>query len=261
MNKSDVKVVILCGGKGTRLREVSELVPKPLVNIGEMPILWHIMKGYSMQGYKNFILCLGYKGESIRNFFLNYINNTHDLTLNLNTGSIKYGIGEKEDWNVTLVNTGLETNTGKRLYLIKKYIEKDPYFLLTYGDGVSNVNIDEVVKFHNSKKAIVTITGIKAPSKYGQVKTNDEGIATQFVQYPLLDDRINGGFMVLSKEFLNHSKLAENLPLEDSIIELTNHGKIAVYPHDGVWHCMDTPQHFDELNKLWNSGKAGWKSW
>src|SRR3989344_2214560 len=181
-----------------------------------MPIIWHIMKGYATQGYKNFILCLGYKGDAIRDFFLNYMNNTRDITINLRSGQMTMHNGETEDWNVTLVNTGLESNTGKRLYAVRKYIENDPYFLLTYGDGVSDVNIDEVIKFHNSKKTMGTITGIRASSKYGQVKTNEEGLATQFVQYPLLDDRINGGFMVLSKEFLDHPKLAENLPVEDT---------------------------------------------
>lgn len=261
MDKADVKVVILCGGKGTRLREVSELVPKPLVPVGEMPILWHIMKGYATQGYKNFILCLGYKGDAIRDFFLNYVNNSRDITINLKSGNIIHREGETEDWNITLVNTGLETNTGKRLHAVRKYIEKDPYFLLTYGDGVSDVNIDELIKFHKSKPVVGTITGIRASSKYGQVKADETGIIVKFAQYPLLDDRINGGFMVLNKEFLDHPKLAINTPIEETIVDLTARRGIAVYHHEGTWHCMDTPQHFEELNKLWNSGKAGWKTW
>ncbi len=261
MDKSKVQVVILCGGKGTRIREISELVPKPLIPIGEMPIIWHIMKGYSVQGYKNFILCLGYKGETIRNFFLDYVNNNQDISLNLKSGEINYRNGETEDWNVTLVNTGLETNTGKRLHAVKKYLENEPYFLLTYGDGVSDVNIDELINFHKSKLVVGTITGIRASSKYGQVKSDENGIISQFAQYPLLDDRINGGFMVLNKEFLDYSKLATNESIEEAIIYFTHQRKMAVYNHEGYWHCMDTPRDFEKLNKMWDSGKAGWKTW
>ncbi len=260
-DKSNIKVVILCGGKGTRLREVNELVPKPLVPIGEMPIIWHIMKGYAQQGYKNFILCLGYKGDLIRNFFLDYNNNNQDLTINLRRGEVHKHQGNVEDWNITLINTGLESNTGKRIYSIKKYLENDPYFLLTYGDGVSDVKIDDLIEFHKSKGVIGTVTGIHALSKYGQIKSDERGIIRQFVQYPLLEDLINGGFMVFNNDFLNNEKLVGNLPVEDAIINLSGQGKIAVFRHEGFWHCMDTPQHFEELNKLWDSGKAGWKIW
>ncbi len=261
MDKNEVKVVILCGGKGTRIREVSEIIPKPLVPIGAMPIIWHIMKGYATQGYKNFVLCLGYKGEQIRNFFLDYANHNHDLTVNLKKGDIIARNGETDDWNITLVNTGEENNTGRRLYLVKKYLENDEYFMLTYGDGVADINLDNLVEFHKSSGAVGTITSIKAYSKYGQVKRDEKGIATHFVQYPLLDDMINGGFMILNKDFLWQPLLKENLPIEDIIEDLTKQRKIAAYYHNGSWHCMDTPQHFENLNQLWKSGKAPWKIW
>ncbi|MBI2631995.1 NTP transferase domain-containing protein [Candidatus Pacearchaeota archaeon] len=261
MDKKDVKVVILCGGKGTRLREVSELVPKPLVPIGKMPIVWHIMKGYASQGYKNFILCLGYKGDLIRNFFLNYADHNHEITVNLKSGEITERKGETEDWNVTLVDTGEETNTGARLYAVRKYIENDPCFMLTYGDGISDINLDKLLEYHLLVGASGTITGIRASSKYGQVKTDEKGIAIHFAQYPLLDERINGGFMILNKDFLDHPLLKLNLPIEDSLEDLTRHRKIAVYLHNGAWFCMDTPQHFEHLNQLWKSGNAPWKIW
>lgn len=261
MEKSGVKVVIFCGGKGTRLREVSELLPKPLVPIGEMPILWHIMKCYSAQGYKNFILCLGYKGEQIRNFFLNYANHSHDITLNLKLGQIITRDGNTEDWDITLVNTGQETQTGGRLNLVKKYLEKDPYFMATYGDGVSDIKIDALLDYHLSLAPIGTLTGIRASSKYGQVKTDEKGIATHFAQYPILDDRINGGFMVFNREIFEHPLMRMNAAIEDIIEDLTKQRKIAVFYHNGFWHCMDTPQHYEQLNNLWKSGNAPWKIW
>ncbi len=266
MDKKDVKVVIFCGGKGTRLREVSELLPKPLVPIGEMPILWHIMKGYATQGYRNFVLCLGYRGDLIRNFFIDYVNHQHDMMINLKSGNILYRDGETEDWNITLVNTGQETLTGGRLHTVKKYLERDPYFMVTYGDGVSDVNIDAVLQYHLSTGVAGTLTGIRASSKYGQVKTDEKGIATQFAQYPLLDDRINGGFMVFNSEIFENSLLymnpmIEKVSIEDVIEHLTKQRRIAIFNHDGSWLCMDAPQHFEQLNALWEAGKAPWKIW
>ena len=264
MNKRDLKVVILCGGKGTRLRDVSEILPKPLVPIGEMPILWHIMKGYSSQGYNNFVLCLGYKGDLIRDFFLNYQNHSTDLILNLRDGKIQRPNKEKdiEEWNITFVNTGETTNTALRLHKIKKYLEKDPFFMLTYGDGVSNIIFDDLLDFHINQKTIGTLTGVNPTSKYGEVKTGENNIINSFVQKPVLDDSyINGGFMVFNNKILRHPMLNEDIPIETVLADLTENNQLSMYKHKRFWHCMDTPRDFSSLNEIWESKKVPWRNW
>jgi glucose-1-phosphate cytidylyltransferase len=220
------------------------------------------MKGYYHQGYKDFILCLGYKGHSIRKFFMDYAFNHDDITIS------PYGLARKgnplEDWNVTLVDTGEEANTALRLHKVRHYLPASR-FLLTYGDGLSNVDLKKLLAFHEEKckthGVLATITGIHAHSKYGKVNADENGIITQFTEKPLLDDLINGGFMVLEKDFLNHLLIKENAPIEDILIELANKGKVALYPHRGFWHSMDTSKDHDELNNLWKSGDIPWKIW
>jgi len=257
----DYKVVILCGGKGTRLKEETEFKPKPLVHVGNFPILWHIMKHYSHYGYKDFILCLGYKGGLIKEYFLNYKWMSNDFTLNLkkeNERVVNYTRTD-EDWTITFVDTGAETNTGGRIKRIEKYIKEDN-FLATYGDGVSNLNLRNLIKFHKDKNKIGTITGVHPWSKYGTIHTNEENVIHEFIEKPILRDIINGGFFVFKKEFFDY--LDENCILEGEPFEkLANQKQIALFKHDGFWHCMDTYKDFQELNNVWRSGNVPWKIW
>lgn len=251
------KVVILCGGMGTRLREETEYKPKPLVEVGGKPILWHIMKHYATHGFKDFVLCLGYKGEMIKNYFLNYKTQTSNFTIALKTGVITTHNNDEEDWTVTCVNTGEESLTGKRLKLIEPYVGEED-FMVTYGDGVSNVNIKELVQFHNAKQKIGTITGIRPLSKYGSLKINEESIINEFVEKPVLNDRINGGFFVFTKEIFKH--LDDDMFEFSTLPKLAKEQKLAMYQHDGFWQCMDTYRDYTHLNKLWKEEKP-WKIW
>lgn len=262
MEKRDTKVVILCGGEGKRIRDTAEHLPKPLINIGDKPILWHIMKIYSAQGYKNFVLCLGYKGHLIRDFFLNYGHYHNDIEIDMPSGQIKKnGHSDIEDWKITLVDTGHKTNTGLRLHKVRKYLEGQDYFMLTYGDGVSNVDLDKLISFHKSRNKIGTITGVRSLSKYGQVKTDEEGIINSFKEKPLLDDAVNGGFMVFNREFLDHPLLPLDVSLEEVLISLSEQKRLALCLHSGFWHSMDTTRDFEELNKIWDSGNVPWRIW
>ncbi len=252
------KVVILCGGMGTRLREETEYKPKPLVEVGGKPILWHIMKHYSHYGFKEFILCLGYKGEMIKNYFLNYQTQHNNFTIALKTGTVALHSSDEEDWNITCVDTGQESLTGKRLKLIQPFIGNDEEFMVTYGDGVSDVNIKELLAFHKQKAKIGTITGIKPLSKYGLLKSNPENTITDFVEKPVLNDRINGGYIIFNKSIFEH--------LDDDMFEFTTlpalakQQQLALYFHEGFWQCMDTYRDYLHLNKLWHVEKP-WKVW
>ena len=258
----ETKVVIFCGGQGTRLKDIAENMPKPLVPIGNKPILWHIMKIYASQGIRNFVLCLGYKGDSIRDFFLNYKNYVSDITINLKEDSVTHARSNSEDWNVTLVNTGEETNTAKRLYLVRRYIEHDPYFMVTYGDGVSDIDIEKLFEFHKKIGKTGTITGVNPSSKYGEVKTDDSNVITSFMEKPVLKNSfINGGFMVFNYDFLSNPLLKEDIPLEVVLEKLVNYREIALYRHFGFWHCMDTPRDYNSLNEIWKTNNAPWKIW
>lgn len=252
------KVVILCGGMGTRLREETEYKPKPLVEVGGKPILWHIMKHYSHYGFKDFILCLGYKGEMIKEYFLQYKTQANDFTLSLKTGSLQIHTQEQEDWNITCVDTGEESLTGKRLQLIKPYISSGEDFMVTYGDGVGDVNIQELFAFHQAKGKRGTITGIKPVSKYGSLHVDGENIITAFIEKPLLNDRINGGFFVFRHDIFQH--LDDNMFEFTTLPRLAEQQQLAMYQHDGFWQCMDTYRDYLFLNKLWQSEKP-WKVW
>ncbi|MEK6974141.1 MAG: glucose-1-phosphate cytidylyltransferase [Nanoarchaeota archaeon] len=257
-----MKTVILCGGQGTRLREHTEFVPKPLVHVGNMPILWHIMKIYSHFGHKDFVLCLGYKGHEIKNFFMTYDLLKHDFTLNLaNRDSTHFYHNNHllEDWKITFVETGLETNTGGRIKQVEKYIDDDNFFM-TYGDGLANININELYKFHLNHKKIATLTSIQPMSRFGIVTFDDKGIITSFKEKPKLDGWINGGFFVLKKDVFDY--IGENDVFEqDPLIKLAKDKELMSYPHNGFWECMDTHRDYEMLNKIWNSGNAFWKVW
>lgn len=254
------KVVILCGGKGTRLKELTDSIPKPLAKIGDRPILWHLMKIYSQYGFNDFVLCLGYKGEMIKDYFLNYHFLGRDFTFNLKDSKVTYhDNSDGENWNITFAETGLDTETGGRVRKIAKYIEGD-YFLATYGDGVADINIPKLIEHHKNLGTTATFTGVHQHSKYGQVKIDETSLAVCFKQKPMLDDLINGGFMVLQKEFVNYIK-SDNEPIENALKELIEKRQVGVYKHTGVWYCVDSLRDHEEVNKIWDSGKNTWKVW
>ena len=261
--RQSVPVVILCGGTGTRLREETEFKPKPMVEIGGRPILWHIMKMYAHHGYKNFILCLGYKGTYIKDYFLRHQLLMHDFAIDLATNSTKLlEENGKDDFKITFADTGLDTLTGERLLRIEKYLAPHDTFMVTYGDGVSDIDIKALHDFYDSRRAshgvVGVLTGIHPKSKYGLVNHDNENVVTQFQQYPRLPDYTNGGFMVFGKDFLKYCK--ENQMIEDAMIDASNDKKIAMYQHQGFWHCMDTYKDKEDLEKYWKT-EPKWKVW
>jgi glucose-1-phosphate cytidylyltransferase len=256
-----MKVVILCGGKGTRMREETEYKPKPLVEIGGLPILWHIMKIYSHYGFNDFVLCLGYKGNMIKEYFLNFEWFANDFTLHMGEGrgEITHHAHALENWNITFAYTGEETNTGGRLFKARKYIEEDT-FLMTYGDGLSDVNVLELIKFHNKKGKIATLTGARPTTRFGVLQTNEEELVATFTEKPQSDGYINGGFYVLNKEIFNY--LNDDSVFEsDALPRLASDGELTVFKHKGFWQPMDTYKEVEEFNKQWNAGIRPWFIW
>lgn len=257
-----MKVVILCGGLGTRLREETEYRPKPMVPVGNRPILWHIMKHFAAFGHKEFILCLGYKGDVIKDYFRNYHWNTSDVSLQLgaNPKIAYHNTHDEEDWSVTLVDTGDKTMTGGRLKRVLKFIDEDE-FLLTYGDGVSDVNIDELLSFHREKGVAATLTAVRPSGRFGELALTD-GLVSNFLEKPKDGHAyINGGFFVLNKSIdallTGDDSILERTPLES----LSQSDQLAAYPHNGYWQCMDNIREMEMLNELWSSGNAPWKTW
>ena len=257
-----MKVVILCGGLGTRLREETEFRPKPMVPIGDRPILWHIMKIYAQHGFREFILCLGHKGEIIKEYFRNYHWNTSDVTLKLGPSPrIKYHNQHgEEDWTVTLVDTGQATQTGGRLKRVLGHIDSDT-FLLTYGDGVADANIRESVRFHQRHRPTLTLTAVQPPGRFGDLALEGDKVAG-FQEKPVHGQNfINGGFFVVDK------RIGKYLAGDDCVLEqepmrrLAEAGKLLAYKHSGFWQCMDTYREQQLLTDLWNSGRAPWKTW
>lgn len=261
-NRQSVPVVIMCGGTGTRLREETEFKPKPMVEIGGYPILWHIMKIYAHQGYKDFVLCLGYRGNQIKEYFLNHRYFAHDFRMDLRSHKTELlNASAAEDFRITFVDTGLDTLTGERLLRAWKYVDADE-FMLTYGDGVSDISLEALRAFHDGKRAtngvIGTITGIHPKSKYGLVVADEDRIIGAFTEKPRLPDYTNGGFMVLNREFLSYCRPKQMI--EEALIEATRDRKIALYPHEGFWHCMDTYKDKEDLEKMW-AADPKWKIW
>jgi len=256
-----MKVIIFAGGWGTRLGQRAEVLPKPMVKIGDKPILWHIMKIYSYYGYNDFIICLGYKGEIIKDYFYHFEMNNSDFTINLSTKITEFHNKINEKWRVTLVDTGLNTLKGGRLKRVEKYIDEDVN-MVTYGDGVCDLNINKLVEYHKSHGKLITITGVHAPSRFGEIIVENEKIIT-FKEKPQTSvGLINGGFMVFNKEFLQYLTPDEDCDLElGAIEELTKKGEVMVYNHRENWECMDTERDVVHLNKLWGNDKAFWKVW
>jgi len=255
-----LQAVILCGGKGTRLREETVNKPKPLVPIGRHPILWHIMKIYTAYGVNNFILCLGYKGNMIKDYFLSFPEHESNFTLDMNRRdkNIIFHNPAWEPWKITFVETGADTNTGGRLYRVKDFIEGQRFFL-TYGDGISNVHLNQLLEFHLSKKKVATLTAVHPPSPFGLMNAQN-GVAVGFKEKPLMEGLVNGGFFVFEREIFNY--LSADCTLEkDSITSLVRDGQLGVYEHRGFWRGMDTYKQVEELNKMWHESKAPWKVW
>lgn len=258
-----IKVVILCGGRGARLREETEIRPKPLVEVGNKPIIWHIMKMYAYYGFKDFILCLGYKGEMIKEYFLNYETMNNDFTIRLgNRNTIQFHSGHLEkDWNITLVNTGNEAQTGARIKRIEEYIDGD-IFMVTYGDGVGNINIRKLLEHHKTSKKIGTVTAVHPPSRFGEVMIKGNNIIAFNEKPQITEGSINGGFFVFNRKFFNYLKKEDNCYLEGAPLEkLTKERQLSVYLHEDFWQCMDTQRELSILNELWKNKKAPWKVW
>jgi|SRR6185437_6397434 len=260
-----MQVVLLCGGMGTRLREETEFRPKPMVAIGHRPILWHIMKSYSHFGYKDFVLCLGYKGEVIKEYFYHYQLFNHNVTLTLGREHhIELHPGAEpdgEDWKITLVDTGATALKGCRIKRIEPFITGSS-FLLTYGDGVANVDIGALLAFHRRHRKMATITGVHPRSAFGELFTT-EGRVTSFIEKPqIAQGVVNGGFFVFEREVFDRLTLDEHCDLESGLLEdLAREGELMMYLHDGAWACMDTYRDVEYLNQLWNAGQAFWKLW
>jgi len=255
-----VKVVILCGGKGTRLREETEHKPKPMVEIGDRPIIWHIMKLYSYYGFKDFVLCMGYKHQVIREYFLNYRYMNSDVTVSLRSDyRITCHNNHDEDWNVTLAYTGLETKKGGRIKKIEPYLDGDR-FMVTYGDGVSNVNIQELIAFHEKEGALATFTGVHPISRFATVEQDASGKVIEWDEKKPLESYINAGFFVFENKILDY--IGGDVELEEQPMKnLAREGKLSMYKHNGFWQCMDTYRDYLLLEDLWGSGKPPWKVW
>ncbi len=255
-----MKVVILAGGFGTRISEESHLKPKPMIEIGDKPILWHIMKIYSHFGFNEFIICLGYKGYIIKEYFANYFLHTSDVTFNIKDNKIEVHEKYAEPWTITLIDTGEETMTGGRLKRVQKYVGDDT-FCFTYGDGLSDVNIDDLVKFHKKQGTWSTVTAVQPPGRFGALNINDNKI-NSFEEKPRGDcNWINGGFFVLEPQVFDliddDNTIWERQPLE----ELAVKGQLSAFQHSGFWQCMDTLRDKQNLENLWDSEKAPWKVW
>jgi glucose-1-phosphate cytidylyltransferase len=256
------KVVILAGGYGSRLSEETNSVPKPMVEIGGKPILWHIMKIYSSYGLKKFVICLGYKGYIIKDYFRNYYSRNSNFKINLNDETIKFDKKFNEDWEINLVDTGLNTYTGGRIRRIKKYVMDQDFFFMTYGDAVCNVNIKRLANFHILKNKIATLTAVSPPERFGRLEINKNKIITSFIEKPKVNDIfINGGFFCLSKKifkFLKNDKtIFEEIPLR----KISKIKQLVAFVHKKFWQPMDTIYERNKLNLLWNKNKAPWKIW
>jgi len=255
-----MKTVILAGGYGTRIRDVADDIPKPMIPIGPYPILWHIMKTYAHFGHKDFIICLGYKGQVIKDFFLNYEAYTRDFTISFGTGTLTYHNTHKEsDWKVTLTDTGIRSMTGSRISRIRDYVGNED-FMLTYGDGVCDINIDELLKFHKSHGKILTVTGVRPPGRFGEMVSDEKGKVIAFNEKPQASaGRISGGFFVASPKIFDYLNDSEDLVFEqEPIHNLVNDKQLMMFEHDGFWQPMDTSREYLLLNSLYEKGEAPW---
>ena len=260
-----MKVVILCGGYGTRIRDVADNIPKPMIPIGERPIIWHIMKYYATYGYIDFVLCLGYKGNVIKDYFLNYELCASDITIELGAGrpSLEHVDFPEAGWKIVLAETGINAMTGARVRRIKKYIGEDPYFMLTYGDGVGDIDIDKLLRFHKSHGKMVTVTGVRPPGRFGELNVAEDNTVLGFNEKPQAGGGlINGGFFVCNRDFFDYLSDDEGLVLEqDPMRNLVQDGQLKVFEHHGFWQPMDTFREYSLINDLYKNNKAPWVKW
>lgn len=255
-----MKVVILAGGLGTRLSEETSLKPKPMVEIGGMPILWHIMKMYSSHGFNDFVICLGYKGYIIKEYFANYFLHRSDVTIDLKKNSLTVHDTQAEPWTVTLVDTGVESMTGGRIKRIQKHVQGET-FMLTYGDGVANISLNNLLSFHKEKKGILTVTAVQPLGRFGALNMEDEKVVS-FKEKPTGDGHwINGGFFVCEPEIFDYIEGDKTVWEKEPIENIAENGKMFAYKHKGFWKPMDTLRDKIELEESWSSGNASWKTW
>ncbi len=256
-----MKLVILAGGYGTRLAEETITKPKPLVEIGHKPIIWHIMKYYSKFGINKFIICCGYKGDLLKNYFLNYKLNNSDLELNLNKDEIKILKKNSENWNIKLIDTGLKTLTGGRIKRIKDYIGKNEDFCMTYGDGLSDVNIKKLINFHKKQNKIATLTAVKQPVRFG-ILDLDKNMVKEFSEKSKSKENwINGGFFVLNEKVFNFLKNDKTIFEKEPLKKLSKKNQLSAFCHKGFWYAMDSLRDKEYLENLWNNNKSPWKIW
>ncbi len=260
---SDVPVFVLCGGLGTRLREETELRPKPMVPVGHRPILWHIMRSYARHGFKRFILCLGYKAEVIKSYFLNYAASNSDFTVELKTNDLKvHSIDHDDDWQVTLADTGELTMTGARVArAAEKYLGKAKTFAVTYGDGLTDADLAAEHRFHREQKRLGTVLGVNPPSRFGELKVEGPSVQ-EFAEKPdFADSWINGGYFFFERGFLPYLSQDESCVLErEPLVKLARDKQLSIHRHRGFWACMDTQRDREQLEKIWAGGKAPWAS-
>ena len=258
-----MKLVILAGGYGTRINDENSLIPKPLIEIGNKPIIWHIMKIYSYYGIKEFIICCGYKGYMIKDYFINYSYLNSDLEINLSESSVKILNNQKEDWKITLVDTGIDTLTGGRIKKIYKYIKDDKFFCLTYGDGLSDINIKNLIQHHINKKKLATVTAVSIPGRFGDLEIDHKDVVKNFSEKrgsKMINDRINGGFMIINSSVVKLIKKNQSSFESDTLTYLAKKKQVAAFIHNGFWQCMDTPREKILLENIWKKNPP-WKKW
>ena len=255
------KVVILAGGRGSRLSEETDVRPKPMIRIGEEPILWHIMKIYAAHGFTDFVICLGYLGYVIKEHFANYLLHRSDVTVDLGSGSLEFHGRHQDHWRVTLVNTGDSTSTGGRLKRIRHHLDADAPFLMTYGDGVADVDVTALLAFHRRHGRKATVTAVRPPGRFGNLALQDDTVES-FSEKPDGDGQyINGGFFVLQPAVLDYAEGDDTMWEREPMERLASEGELRAYRHTGFWQCMDTPRDKLRLTELWEQGAAPWKTW
>jgi len=255
-----MKVVILAGGFGTRLAEETITIPKPMVQIGQHPIIWHIMKSYASYGFEEFVVALGYKADVVKNFFLHFDDLASDLTVDLGAGTVEHLRRHEEKWKIHLIDTGLETLTGGRVRRLEPYL-RDETFMLTYGDGVSDVPLDRLLAYHRKHQKLATITAVPAQARFGNIIFDDDRVVG-FAEKRSADEAwINGGFMVIEPSVFNYLRKDDDILEVDLLERLTRDGQLSAYRHTGFWQCMDTLRDRQALERLWASESPPWKTW
>jgi glucose-1-phosphate cytidylyltransferase len=255
------KVVLLCGGLGTRMREETEYRPKPMVEVGGKPMLWHIMKLYAAHGLTDFVCCLGYRGTMIKQYFLDYHAMRSDLTVSLATGDVRYETPDVEDWTVSLVDTGEHSMTGARVKRVERHLGDSDLVLVTYGDGVADIDITKLIAFHREHGRLATVTGVHPPSRFGELVSDGETV-TRFAEKPAGESIVSGGFFVFDRAVFDRLSPDPSCVLEKEPLEgLAADGELAVYRHDGFWQCADTVRDVEHLRSLWDTGRAPWRVW